>query len=611
MPKANSVRGTKGSAVPEEGIAASTPAKGVIELKYQKAREARARKLSSATGWNWSPLELSHFYSPAKAQPPELKAWRAETLSSLQISSPDLLDLGVQRIREFLRILSTLYPGSRSDASLESIGKLDAAALVLERLNPFSELRSAEDNVPLENDLVPDFLRCRLFQYLDLYSSDVCEVDDPRCEECELARFCNSYRNHKCKVAAVSESPRVIDLFCGAGGMSAGFERAGFNTVCAVDSNPDACRTFWLNHPAVPDASVINGDITEDEIRDKILNAPGASSADVLLGGPPCQGFSRSGFSSSRALRARRLNSGFGEEDDERNYLFEDMIEIAASLRPKVIVMENVPGMDAGRGALPSFMHMAELMLNSMKYTTDIWNIDAASFGVPQHRLRKFLVASLAPVTPALPEPDYRGKLQSMNHQDDLLQPISLNQAIQDLPEISIDDGDEVQLADYTIESNDRFLRHFISRKYFPIRGNEKLIYNHRSRYNNDRDAELFAILREGEDSFDVVKKHGRSDLMKYRKDAFHDKYFRLRGDVPSRTIVSHLGQDGNGFIHPSQVRTITPRECARLQSFPDSYIFCGPASSQWKQIGNAVPPLLAFSIANSINEHLERFFGK
>jgi len=104
----------------------------------------------------------------------------------------------------------------------------------------------------------------------------------------------------------------------------------------------------------------------------------------------------------------------------------------------------------------------------------------------------------------------------------------------------------------------------------------------------------LFSILRPGEDSIHAIERHGRPDLMRYRTDAFDDKYARLRGDLPSRTIVSHLSKDGNGFIHPDQVRSISVREAARLQSFRDDFVFCGTASDQYHQVGNAVPPLLA-----------------
>jgi DNA (cytosine-5)-methyltransferase 1 len=126
-------------------------------------------------------------------------------------------------------------------------------------------------------------------------------------------------------------------------------------------------------------------------------------------------------------------------------------------------------------------------------------------------------------------------------------------------------------------------------------------------RYNNARDLELYALLRPGEDSIHALERYGRADLMRYRRDVFDDKYARMRGDRPSKTIVSHLAKDGNGYIHPTQVRSISIREACRVQSFHDGYAFCGSPSDQWVQIGNAVPPVLAETIARSF----ARLLGK
>jgi DNA (cytosine-5)-methyltransferase 1 len=126
------------------------------------------------------------------------------------------------------------------------------------------------------------------------------------------------------------------------------------------------------------------------------------------------------------------------------------------------------------------------------------------------------------------------------------------------------------------------------------------VLYGHAARYHNQRDLELYALLQPGEDSVHAIERHGRGDLMRYRGDVFDDKYARLRPDRPSKTIVSHLAKDGNSYIHPTQVRSITIREAARLQSFHDGYVFCGAPSDQWIQVGNAVPPLMAEAIART-----------
>ena len=128
-------------------------------------------------------------------------------------------------------------------------------------------------------------------------------------------------------------------------------------------------------------------------------------------------------------------------------------------------------------------------------------------------------------------------------------------------------------------------------------------------RHHNRRDLELYALLRPGEDSVHALE-HGRRDLMRYRSDAFDDKYLRLRSDRPCKTIVAHLAKDGNGYIHPLQVRSITLREAARVQSFHDGYVFCGSPTDQWIQLGNAVPPVVAGVIAASFRRELERGGG-
>jgi DNA (cytosine-5)-methyltransferase 1 len=143
--------------------------------------------------------------------------------------------------------------------------------------------------------------------------------------------------------------------------------------------------------------------------------------------------------------------------------------------------------------------------------------------------------------------------------------------------------------------------------KKFGLLSHSLILYNHTVRYHNERDLELYSLLRPGEDSIHVVERHGRADLMRYRRDVHEDKYWRLRGDRPSKTIVAHLAKDGNGYVHPSQIRSISIREAARLQSFHDDYAFCGAASDQWTQLGNAVPPLLAEKIGRSFLQVLKK----
>ena len=206
---------------------------------------------------------------------------------------------------------------------------------------------------------------------------------------------------------------------------------------------------------------------------------------------------------------------------------------------------------------------------------------------------------------PVQPTAEYQDTRRP-EHDHDALPPLTLSEAIFDLPRagrrrgrLRSTDGSRPDPA-----GDPRFRRYLTK---FGIFRPSRLLYQHTVRYHNPRDLELYAMLRPGEDSIHALERHGRGDLMRYRRDVFDDKYARLRGDRPCKTIVAHLAKDGNGYIHPTQVRSISLREAARVQSFHDGYIFCGSPSDQWIQLGNAVPPVLAEAIARSFRRALER----
>ena len=212
---------------------------------------------------------------------------------------------------------------------------------------------------------------------------------------------------------------------------------------------------------------------------------------------------------------------------------------------------------------------------------TTPWRLNAAAFGVPQHRIRYFLVAAAPNVPfPAKPEPEY-GDLHG-TFDDEALPPIRLDEAIQDLPPREPDSGEGADAWPGNGRADERSRRRYLVK--FGILSDARVLYNHTVRYHNPRDLELYALLRPGENSQDAIDTYGRDDLMRYRRDAFQDKYNRLPPDRPSKTIVSHLAKDGNGYIHPTQPRSISIREAARLQSFPDDYAFCGSPRDQWMQ---------------------------
>jgi DNA (cytosine-5)-methyltransferase 1 len=316
---------------------------------------------------------------------------------------------------------------------------------------------------------------------------------------------------------------------------------------------------------------------------------------DVLLGAPPCQGFSHVGF------RSKRSRTGYRLARDRRNFLWKHMVQAALELRARLVVMENVPGMNfAPRRQNLSFMETARRELERRgRYHARIWRLNAAAFGVPQDRVRYFLIAWRDADVPAEPRGEYKD-IHRPDHDVDALPAIRLDEAILDLPSRAVD-----LLEEPTTAGNDPRLRRYLDK--YSLRRESALIYNHHVRYHNERDLELYGLLRPGEDSVHVIERHDREDLMRYRRDVFDDKYHKLRPDRPSKTIVAHLAKDGNGYVHPYQDRSITVREAARLQSFHDGYVFCGAPSDQWVQVGNAVPPLLAEAIARTLLPLLRR----
>lgn len=393
-------------------------------------------------------------------------------------------------------------------------------------------------------------------------------------------------------------APGVIDLFAGAGGASEGFVRAGFRVLGAVEIDEAAARTYRLNHPSLPDNRILVQDIRTLP-RGALRRLAGGRTLDVLTGSPPCQGFSTAGF------RSKKTVTGYRPDDDERNFLYEDMVCAALELRPRLFLMENVPGMQSAKREDLSFLEAAARALRDQgSYRTEIWRLNASSFGVPQDRIRCFLVASRLPVMPARPTEEYQDTRRS-DLDLEALPPVTLMEAIFDLPTRDAGTGAGVEQREVSDVASDPRFRRYLTK--FGILRASPLLYQHTVRYHNPRDLELYGLLRPGEDSIHLLEKHGREDLMRYRRDVFDDKYARLRGERPCKTIVAHLAKDGNGYIHPNQVRSISFREAARVQSFHDGYIFCGSPSDQWIQLGNAVPPVMAEAIARSFRRALER----
>lgn len=610
------------------------------------ARESLCQKLEAGTGWQWDASELAHFRTRPKSFRTDVMKWRKMLVSSASDGTVELLarhsgrpqaeiraelDETLAVLREIARLLFVIQSDPQAGTTSGAGGDSDSVPVrrtvsrphgqtelsaeafrVLARLNPFRSLRVLTDETALSQQgsavwgLVPPSMRPHLAARLERHAGQVCHQELPDCASCELARFCYAFRRRSVQAAEAGNDPVFVDLFCGAGGISLGFTHTGYRPVLAVDADDAACTTYRTNHCEIRDQDVLCTDIREVPI-EAMRARLGGRPLDVLIGAPPCQGFSLAGMRSKQALAARTSLAGYSITQDERNYFFQFVVGAAAGLRPKLVLMENVPGMDSPRpGGAPSFMRMAEEMLREAGFLTAVWKLDAAGYGVPQRRVRTFLVGSSIGRLPAVPEAEFQHSA-ARSVDPDALPPITVGAALFDLPPVEADGGAIVMRTSKSVADDDRRYRYYLRNRRFPVIRSSALIFNHKCRYHNPQDLELYSLLRPGEDSIHIIERHGRSDLMRYRRDVFDDKYARLRPDRPSKTIVSHLAKDGNSYVHPTQTRSITPREGARLQSFPDDFVFCGSPSEQWTQIGNSVPPALAAAIARSFRELLDR----
>jgi DNA (cytosine-5)-methyltransferase 1 len=403
----------------------------------------------------------------------------------------------------------------------------------------------------------------------------------------------------------------LIDLFAAPGGMSLGFEMAGFKSIAAVDIDERGMMTYSQNFP---EAEPIVADVrrlTSSELMRRTGISRG--DVDVIIGGPPCQGFSTIGRVKIASLVRKGIwdlkNSHPRFIDDPRNVLYREFVRFVKDLNPAFFVMENVPGMISYRNG--EIVREIVEDFEKIGYRTEARVLNAVWFGVPQMRKRIFFIGTCLPdVEIRWPQPTHsephniRMTLEClMNIEGELKTPITVWEAIGDLPDPVLG---RPRLADHPIPyDRPPFCEYQTLMREWGGGALDGKVHNHVARQHNERDVMVFSMMREGmwwrDLSPDVKKLYG------YRDDIFHDKIKRLRKDSPSWTIVAHLYKDGYMYVHPTQPRTITVREAARLQSFPDRFIFRGSRTDQFKQVGNVVPPLLARAVANELRKILEK----
>lgn len=388
--------------------------------------------------------------------------------------------------------------------------------------------------------------------------------------------------------------PTFIDLFSGCGGFSTGLEQAGLTCLAGIDHNEHSIGTFRVNHPAGTVALV--KDMTKFQPQE-LESLIGKSHVDVIVGGPPCQGF-------SSARQHLGSNSGQRLVDDPRRDLYKYFLYFVEHFRPKVFVIENVLGIKRMQNGI--YFTAIQNEARRIGYRVMPIEINTWEFGVPQKRIRQLFIATLTELPVFVPAHLIR-KTHSLNSAADGLAPVvTLGEAIEDLPVLAA--GDERILQDYDLELRKRYLHKYSGQfliDVLNIENSSKLNW-HCARPHSARDLRDFARLREGETSIRALAR-GVEMEFPYNRGSFKDRYTRQNRNGLCSTIVAHLQKDGLMFIHPTQVRSLTPREAARVQTFADTFQFVGRRSHVFTQIGNAVPPLIGKKIGYGVLQYLSQ----
>lgn len=347
----------------------------------------------------------------------------------------------------------------------------------------------------------------------------------------------------------------VIDLFSGCGGFSLGFQKANYKVLLGIDNWDPALKTFKMNHPG---SKTLNIDLHEKDSNLRIINELEGQPVDVIIAGPPCQGFSLTG--------TRKYN-------DKRNTLFHAVFEIAEKLYPKAIIIENVIGINTlyGGKAKNEILRLFE----EYNYNCTLETLYAPDYGVPQIRKRVFFVGIKKELGIfAFPE-----KVHSKETY------VTTEEAIGDLPSLENDLGDEISKYNTKPASDYQKL----------MRKSSKQLFNHVGTKHTELVKSVIAQVPEGGNHKDLPPGVGES-----RK--FNEAWTRYHSKKPSKTIdTGH-----RNHFHYKWNRVPTVRENARLQSFPDNFIFHGTRTQQYRQVGNAVPPILAEAIARKLLDYLQ-----
>lgn len=393
-----------------------------------------------------------------------------------------------------------------------------------------------------------------------------------------------------------------IDLFAGCGGLSEGFYRMGFKALAHVEINHWACETLrtrmrYYGYKNV-EKTVLEHDITADDIIDRINEASNGESPDIIIGGPPCQAYSTAG----------RVRDGKGMAQDPRNFLFESYVKILEYYRPKFFVFENVTGILSAKvnGKL-IFPQVLEALGKEYKLIDDqnVLLHNTANYGVPQIRKRIIIMGVRKDIV-GKEAIDLYKSVKKTNFDPDmdnrqrkgLKRFVDVKEAIGDLPQVG--PGQDASTTSFNYPCDNEFLKRIGNSGVHPL-------MDHIARKHNAIDRERFNVMISNHWTFGEMRR-ARPDLEHEHARVFDNSYVVQWWDLPSKTILAHIHKDGFQFIHPdvSQLRTFTVREAARIQSFPDDFVFEGSRGEKYKQIGNAVPVLFAEALAKSIKKNLD-----
>jgi len=403
-------------------------------------------------------------------------------------------------------------------------------------------------------------------QHNSIQQKDMIEISE--CPHCHIKKGFNviNTKNKRDVTYLPKSSFNMIDLFCGCGGLSEGFQNQGFHSICGVDVNKPMIQSYIYNHPS---SKAIVGDINAITA-DDILYETNYDKHDVhlIVGGPPCQGFS---------------TVGDQKKNDPRNILFYQFHRIVQEINPPFFIMENVPTILTTEDGLVKEKIIDAFEKIGYHVVTQI--LKAVEYGVPQNRKRAFFFGTRIDMNPSKMIPKEKRNQNTY---------VTVKDAIFDLPDLQHGEGTFQSNYTYPAQNTYQIL----------MRAHSKFVYNHISSKHSQLVLQRIQSLHEGENH-----KHLPKELQ--LKRGYSNIYGKLWSDRPADTITGNCGcvSAPGRFIHPKKIRGLTVREGARLQSFPDDFIIVGNSTSiQYKQVGNAVPPLLASALAKTLLSQMKMY---